>query len=178
MIEDFLFILKNYFATPIGAIVITFVFFFCIYFVFASVAHFIEQLINNPIYPKKKSNQVWQEITRSLLSIALFSFGILVIWGGIEYSLFKITWESGYIVLYEFIVLILWNDLHFYVSHRLLHTTTKLKKFHGIHHQSRPSTAFAAYSFHPAEAIILGSVLPMAMLVHDFSIRSLLLLPL
>lgn len=178
MIEQVLNVLKNYFSSPIGAIAITFAFFFCIYFVFASVAHFIEKLANNPIYPKKNTNQIWQEITNSLMSIAIFSLGILVIWGGIEYKVFKVTWESGYIVLLEITALIIWNDLHFYGAHRLLHSFTAFKKIHGLHHKSRPSTAFSAYSFHPVEAIILGSVLPMAMLIHDFSIRSLLLLPL
>jgi len=96
----------------------------------------------------------------------------------LKYQLFNVYFWFSPVVVAEIIVLIFWNDIHFYIGHRALHEIKFLKKMHGFHHRFRPSTPFAAFAFHPVEALILGSVLPIAMLVYDFSIYSLLFLPL
>ena len=71
--------------------------------------------------------------------------------------------------------MVLWNDLHFYAMHRLLHQ--KLRRAHAIHHRSVAATPFASYSMSATEALLLGSVMPLAMLAHDFSWQALLFLP-
>ncbi|MBB5207808.1 sterol desaturase family protein [Chiayiivirga flava] len=74
-------------------------------------------------------------------------------------------------------VLALWNELHFYASHRALHTRP-LRRFHVPHHRSLVTTPWSTYSFHPVEALLLGSVPLIPMLLHDFSFTALALLPL
>jgi sterol desaturase/sphingolipid hydroxylase (fatty acid hydroxylase superfamily) len=59
--------------------------------------------------------------------------------------------------------------------HRLMHS--QFKKIHAPHHLSISATPFTAYSMSPWEAILLGSVMPIAMLFHNFSLFSLALLP-
>lgn len=61
--------------------------------------------------------------------------------------------------------LLLWHDVYFYVTHRLLHTPWLFRHVHGVHHRSRNPSPFAAYAFHPVEALINGLVTPLALLV-------------
>jgi len=61
--------------------------------------------------------------------------------------------------------LLLWHDLYFYATHRLLHTPWLFRRVHGVHHRSRNPSPFAAYAFHPVEALINGLVTPLALLV-------------
>lgn len=75
--------------------------------------------------------------------------------------------------LVEVLVLILWNDIHFYFCHRLLHTHL-LRKYHLPHHRSVVPTPWTSYSLHPLEAVILGSVVLIPLPFHDFSIHALL----
>lgn len=118
-----------------------------------------------------------RELRLSLLSILIFGAGLIVPW-----SLVKLGWArvaddpSWWRVLLEFAVLALWNELHFYVNHRLLHTRP-LRRFHVPHHRSLVTTPWSTYSFHPVEAVMLGSVPLIPMLLHDFSFAALALLP-
>lgn len=50
-------------------------------------------------------------------------------------------------------ILIVWQDFHFYWTHRLLHTRWLFRNVHAVHHRSRQPSPFAAYSFHPIEAV-------------------------
>jgi sterol desaturase/sphingolipid hydroxylase (fatty acid hydroxylase superfamily) len=61
-------------------------------------------------------------------------------------------------------LLVLWHDVYFYWTHRLLHRPWWLRHVHGVHHRSRTPSPFAAYAFHPVEALINGLVTPLALL--------------
>jgi Delta7-sterol 5-desaturase len=73
--------------------------------------------------------------------------------------------------------LVVWNEAHFYVCHRALHLPA-LRRFHLPHHRSIVTTPWATYAFHPIEALMLGSVLLIPMLLHDFSFAALIATPL
>ncbi|HEX7638532.1 MAG TPA: sterol desaturase family protein [Burkholderiaceae bacterium] len=62
-------------------------------------------------------------------------------------------------------LLILWHDTYFYWTHRLLHTRWLFRRVHGVHHRSRHPSPWAAYAFHPVEALVNGLVTPLALLV-------------
>lgn len=62
-------------------------------------------------------------------------------------------------------VLIVWHDFYFYVTHRWLHSPMMFRRFHGVHHRSRNPSPWAAYAFHPVEALINVGVTPIALLV-------------
>lgn len=158
-------------------IMVATLYFSVIYFVFTSFSYWLARAIKQPISHKPVSkHQIRTEVTQSLRSIAIFSAGILVPWGMIKTGLAGITLETSTMrIISDCIMLIIWNDLHFYIIHRVLHA--KFKKAHGVHHQSVTSTSFAAYSISITEALLLGSVMPLAMLVYTFSLEALLLLP-
>lgn len=61
-------------------------------------------------------------------------------------------------------LMIVWHDFYFYVTHRLLHHPALFARVHGVHHRSRNPSPWAAYSFHPLEALINGLVMPLALL--------------
>lgn len=125
-----------------------------------------------------RKQQYWQEIRYSILSIFIFSFiGIIV-----KYCLYQgwitIQWEFNWLWLpLEIMALFFWNEIHFYLCHRLLHTRWLYKHVHYIHHLSTRATPFSTYSFHWFEALSLGSVMITALLFYDFSYLSLAVLP-
>jgi len=53
------------------------------------------------------------------------------------------------------------GELHFYATHRLLHSVPYLyKHVHSVHHQSRNPDPWSGLSFHVVEAVIFFSALP------------------
>lgn len=62
-------------------------------------------------------------------------------------------------------VAVVFHDFYFYWTHRLLHTRWLFRRVHGVHHRSRNPSPWAAFSFHPVEALIQGSALPLILLV-------------
>lgn len=122
--------------------------------------------------------QLRREFMQSGMSILIFGLGMIFPWG-----LLQLGWahldpdaSAGRIVL-EILALLVWNDVHFWINHRLLHTRW-LRRFHLPHHRSVVTTPFSTYSFHPIEALMLGNVILLPMVVHDFSFWSLLSVPL
>lgn len=121
--------------------------------------------------------QLKRELQQSALSILLFGTGMIFPWGLLQLGWAQLTPNaSGTRIALEILALMIWNDIHFWVNHRLLHTKL-LRKFHLPHHKSVVTTPFATYSFHPIEAAMLGNVILLPMLVHDFSFWSLASVP-
>jgi sterol desaturase/sphingolipid hydroxylase (fatty acid hydroxylase superfamily) len=67
-------------------------------------------------------------------------------------------------LLVSFPLMLLWHDTYFYWTHRLLHTPALFARVHGVHHRSRNPSPWAAYAFHPLEAVVHGLVTPLALL--------------
>ena len=160
-------------------------FFATIYLVFGAVTYGLTHYvlprlgIGRPLDPRPVSAQQWRtEFRQSGVSILIFGLGMVFPWG-----LLQLGWahldanaSAGKIAL-EILALLVWNDVHFWVNHRLLHTKG-LRRFHLPHHRSVTTTPFSTYSFHPIEALMLGNVILLPMLVHDFSFWALLSVPL
>lgn len=167
---------------PISLLVYATAFFFLIYGTFAGLVFLLAKQVNRPIEKRLVTHeQTTTELINSGRSVLLFGLGTIVPWLLIQngYASIAAT-TSNWQILAECLLLILWNDLHFYLVHRLLHTQFKwlnLKSAHITHHKSIAASPFAAYSMSATEALLLGSVMPIAMLVWDFSAFSLLFLP-
>jgi len=58
-----------------------------------------------------------------------------------------------------------------------MHTRWLMRKVHWIHHLSHSPTAYATYSFHWFEAILMSLVTPIAMLFHNFQFGSIVIFP-
>ena len=153
-------------------------YFLLLYLGFGSAVALLARALQRPLAGEPiKPAQYTRELANSARSIALFGSGIVVPWGLVQLGAAGITYDASVSrIAAEVLMLVIWNDLHFYGMHRLLHTRL-FKPAHATHHKSIVASPYAAYSMSTAEALLLGSVMPMAMLVHDFSVESLLLLP-
>lgn len=124
------------------------------------------------------SLQIRREVRLSLISIAVFgAYGSLTLWldrrGAIEILW---TYSLGRFLL-DMVLLTLWNEIHFYFSHALLHKPWFYRKVHRLHHLSVVPTPFSTYSFHWGEALLLSSVMILYMAVLPLSMGAILVFP-
>jgi Delta7-sterol 5-desaturase len=153
--------------------------YFCATYTFlAFLVWVLARAINRPLDAKPvSSQQLRSEWRHSLRSLSVMGAGMIVPWLLVQFGLAKVHSHTGFlgiVVVMEWAFLVLWNELHFYAVHRLLHE--KLNAKHLSHHRHEVVTPFAAYSMSITEALLLGSVLPLAMCIYDFSAISLMLL--
>jgi Delta7-sterol 5-desaturase len=102
--------------------------------------------------------QLRNELLFSLSTITIFSLvGLAVCW----------LYRHGYTTLYtdaeqygrlyllfSILLMIVVHDAYFYWTHRLLHRPWLMRHIHIVHHRSTNPTPWAAYAFHPLEAVI------------------------
>jgi sterol desaturase/sphingolipid hydroxylase (fatty acid hydroxylase superfamily) len=55
--------------------------------------------------------------------------------------------------------MVLMHDTYFYWTHRLMHIPWLFRWIHATHHRSTNPTPWAAFSFHPGEAIIEAGII-------------------
>lgn len=131
-----------------------------------------EKVIDRPYF----KHQIRFEILHSLLSIVIFGlYGVLTFFC-YRNDFVTIRLENDWWILGDLLILILWNEIHFWAVHRLMHTKLLLP-FHRTHHRSIVVTPFSTFSFHPIESFLLGSVMILPMLVMDLELIALFFLP-
>ena len=114
----------------------------------------------------------------SLVSIALFGGWSVVSVAAERAGWVSIAWDTRWDrVPLELVGLVLWNDLHFFAIHRLLHTRWLFKHVHREHHRALRPTPLSTYAMHPLEAALLGSVMFLVMPFVTLSLATLLLFP-
>lgn len=108
-------------------------------------------------FPKRKD--YGREIFFSTLSIIIFSVPPLIMLYSDNIrphttfytNISEYGW--GYAIL-AFPLMLLMHDTYFYWAHRLMHHPKLFKLFHLVHHKSNNPSPWAAYAFHPLEAIV------------------------
>ena len=115
------------------------------------------------------SRDMRREFAYSLSSVVIFAAmgtGVfaMIITGHMEIYGRTAKYGWAWLVL-SLPLMILWHDVYFYWTHRLLHTPWLFRRVHGVHHRSRNPSPWAAYAFHPIEAVINGLVTPLALMV-------------
>jgi Delta7-sterol 5-desaturase len=125
-----------------------------------------------------REGQIAKEMRWSLVSIAIFGgYGVLNV-ELFRAGLVHVVWEASWLrTAADIGILFLWNEVHFFACHCLLHTRWLYRNVHRIHHESVIPTPFSTYSFHWIESLLLGSVMITVMLLRTFSISALLALP-
>lgn len=104
-----------------------------------------------------------REIGYSLISIAIFALVplLLIHVPAIrQYTTFytDMAQHGWWYFFLAFPLMFLIHDTYFYWSHRLMHHKKLFKTFHLVHHQSTNPSPWAAYAFHPLEAIVEAGV--------------------
>lgn len=107
--------------------------------------------------PKRKD--YWREIFFSVLSIIIFSFPpLFMLYSDAIRPLTTFYTDIDrygwvYSVL-AFPLMLLIHDTYFYWMHRFMHYPKLFKLFHLVHHKSNNPSPWAAYAFHPLEAVL------------------------
>ncbi len=104
-----------------------------------------------------------REIGYSISTICIFALVPLVIIDvrPIRSHTFFYTNIDQYGWVYFFLVfplMFIIHDAYFYWAHRLMHHKKLFRLFHLVHHYSTNPSPWAAYSFHPLEAIIEAGI--------------------
>src|ERR1700749_3240653 len=114
-------------------------------------------------YPDNK--RVMNEIKSSFISMCIFGVVVLLtIWAGNNglTMAYAPADKYGYVYyVFSILLMILLHDTYFYWTHRLLHWKPLFKAVHKTHHLSVNPTPFAAYAFHPVEAVVEVGIIPL-----------------
>jgi Delta7-sterol 5-desaturase len=108
-------------------------------------------------FPKLKDYA--REIIFSTLSIIIFSVPPLLMLYSEAIRPHTTFYENSdeYGTLYliiAFPLMMLMHDTYFYWIHRMMHSPFLFKMFHLVHHKSTNPSPWAAYAFHPLEAVV------------------------
>ncbi len=104
-----------------------------------------------------------REIGYSIITICIFALVPLIILHvkAVRAHTFFYTDILQYGWVYFFLafpLMFLIHDTYFYWTHRLMHHKKLFRWFHLVHHQSTNPSPWAAYSFHPLEAMVEAGI--------------------
>lgn len=181
MIQSFLHsILTEY--TYLEVYCITFSYFITLYFVLGPIFQLGCKILEkygwvHPIVIGK-SNKTKFEIIHSFKSIVIFGCsGIATIYLS-RSGIIHVIPPNLTNTVFGLIILTLWNEVHFFIVHRIMHIPYFYRHIHKIHHQSKIPSVYAVYSFHWFEALLLSTVpITIAPLI-DLSSAAIFLYPL
>jgi sterol desaturase/sphingolipid hydroxylase (fatty acid hydroxylase superfamily) len=114
-----------------------------------------------PKFPARKD--YWREIGWSTLSIVLFTMPPLIILHSDSIrphsTFYRDISAHGWIYFFAaFPLMLVIHDTYFYWMHRLIHHPRLFKRIHLVHHRSTNPSPWAAYAFHPIEAVLESMV--------------------
>ncbi len=159
------------------------------YLIIAFIAFLIFYIIKKQAWTYRKIQSRFP-IARDYTREIFYSIITSLIFALIGYGLFMTpirpytqlyTQLEEYGVMYFFVsvgIMILAHDTYFYWTHRLMHHPTVFPIFHKIHHLSTNPSPWAAFSFHPLEAIVEAGiivVIAFIMPVHPLALALFLL---
>jgi Delta7-sterol 5-desaturase len=129
--------------------------FFLVFYVF-----FRKKLASRKIQEKFPKQQDYvREISFSVLSVIIFSVPPLLMLHSESIrphtTYYTETCKYGlpYFIL-AFPLMLLMHDTYFYWAHRIMHLPAIFKQVHLVHHKQTNPSPWAAYAFHPFEAVI------------------------
>jgi Delta7-sterol 5-desaturase len=140
------------------------------YFLLAGIAFlllyvlFRKKMAHQKIQPRfPKPSDYGREVVYSILTMCIFA--------GIVFIMLKVPGIRKHTTLYlhiadygwtyfwlAFPIMFFMHDAYFYFSHRLMHHKKLFKTFHLIHHKSTNPSPWAAYAFHPLEALVEAGI--------------------
>lgn len=141
------------------------------YFITASVAFLVfwvlfkKSLMHRFIQSKWPSTQrLFHEFKYSMSTVIIFAFvGVGIVTSrnlGYTQIYLEVNEYGWTYLIVSIIIMIAFHDMYFYWTHRWMHHPKLYKYVHKVHHQSTNPSPWAAYSFHPLEAIVQAMVFP------------------
>lgn len=156
------------------------------YVLFAGVAWLIfyrffkSQWLHKKIQQRfPKPEKVLAEVKYSFMSLLIFcGMGLFIHWAT------QMGWTQVYAEISEYgwgyyglsiVLCIVLHDTYFYWSHRLMHVKWIFPHVHKVHHYSHNPSPWAAFSFHPIEAVIEAGILPLIVFLFPVHISAVLI---
>lgn len=143
---------------------LTLVYFSILYFVLAPTFLYackgLKRLgLVNQISPAVRSTtQLKFEIKHSFHAIIIFGFSVIPIIFLIRTGTITLSESTITNTIVGLLLLIIWNEVHFFIIHRFMHTPFFMRTVHHIHHASKVPSVYSVYSFHWFEAFLLSTV--------------------
>ena len=143
---------------------LTFFYFFALYYgiapVFNRVCIWLESkgMVYKILKKEATKKQMKIEKVHSLKSIFIFGFSILPIVYLIRLNSIVLLPDTLFNIVLGILLLTIWNEIHFFVVHRIMHLPFFMKRVHKIHHKSVIPTVYSVFSFHWFEALLLSTV--------------------
>ena len=147
---------------------------------FLYVCKYLEHrnILRKIVHKEVKQKQAYFEIKHSIKSIIVFGFSIIPVIYLIRIDSVKLLPNTGRNIVIGLILLTLWNEVHFYIVHRIMHQKFMMKHVHFIHHKSNTPTVYSVFSFHWIEAFLLSTVPITIIPFIPFSIVAVMVYPL
>lgn len=127
---------------------------------------FASRKINNRDF---KKGQLRNEIKWSMFSAAIFAMAATAT---------VILWQKGYTKVYtelsmsdwwyfplSLLIYMLLQETYYYWIHRWMHIPRIFRVVHKVHHDSKISSPFTAFSFHPIEALLQAIYIPILLMI-------------
>lgn len=140
--------------------------FFQLYFYFWRVKQWENLKLNKQTYPE---NQFKKEVFWSMLTAVIFA---------VIGAFTALCWQRGFTAIYLNINdYPLWwiplsvffsmfiHETYYYWLHRLMHHPKIYKHIHKIHHNSKITSAWTAFSFHPLEGFLEALIMPLIIII-------------
>ena len=127
---------------------------------------------------RPKNSAMMQEIRWSMISSFIYALPaalVIGVWqeGGTRIYTDVSEYGWAYIPVSVLVVLFL-HDTYFYWTHRLMHLPRLFPVMHKVHHASRPTSPWAAFSFHPTESVTGAILLPILVFLIPLHIGTIL----
>jgi Delta7-sterol 5-desaturase len=114
------------------------------------------------VFPQSK--HLVREFAYSMSTVIIFSLIGFCIYFSIKAgytNIYDDVNEYGLFYLFiSFPITVIFHDFYFYWTHRFMHLKGVYRYVHRVHHESTNPSPWAAYAFHPWEAIIQALVFP------------------
>jgi len=114
----------------------------------------VHKIIDKAV-PKKQLR--WEKL-HSLKSIFIFGFSAFPVIYLVRINAITLIPDTFFNVILGIVLLTIWNEVHFFLVHRLMHIPFFMKNVHVVHHKSIVPTVYSVYSFHWLEALLLSTV--------------------
>ena len=110
-----------------------------------------------------KNSDYLREFIYSITTIFIFGIIIVTIMGNPVIrpytKIYEDIQERGWLYYFAaFPIMLIIHDTYFYWSHRIMHHKLLFNAFHLVHHKSTNPSPWAAYAFHPLEAVVENGI--------------------
>lgn len=154
------------------------------YFLLAGVGYFIFYVWKQQYFKHIKLQDkipsrsiIQKEILYSIFTLCIHCLAswIIFYWERSGYTkIYLDVRQYGYFYFFlSFLLMVIVHDAYFYWTHRFMHLPKVFHWFHKRHHLSHNPTPWAAFSFHPLEAIVSVGFIPIIVFIipaHPFAI--------